>query len=117
MNHPMAGACDHWRDDLAVYAVGALDPQPRAEVRRHLRSCPACRAEYEDLVAVVGWLALVSPPTAAAGPAARGDRWNAQAVAVATRFCTLGVAFRHTRYANRPKRPSRRAGRMRRGIR
>jgi hypothetical protein len=30
-------------------------------VRRHLGTCPACEAEYEDLVPVVSWLALLTP--------------------------------------------------------
>jgi hypothetical protein len=33
-------------------------------VRRHLGTCPACEAEYEDLVPVVSWLALLTPPAA-----------------------------------------------------
>jgi hypothetical protein len=115
-NHQMSRACPEWRGDLAVYGVGALDPQPCAAVRRHLRICPACQAEYEDLVPVVGWLALVSPPAAGAGPVAGADRWNAQpvaaplpvrlscaAMAVTSRSCRFGMAFRHPRYGNRPE--------------
>lgn len=54
-------ACPGWRGDLAAYLVGALDPQARAAVRRHLGCCPACRAEYENLAPVVGRLALLAP--------------------------------------------------------
>ena len=69
------GACPGWRDDLAAYLVGALDVQACATVRRHLGACPACQAEYEDLVPVVGWLALLTPPSPRPAPAACGDRW------------------------------------------
>ena len=74
-----AQACPAWRGDLAAYLVGALDPQPSAAMRRHLGACPACEAEYEDLVPVVSWLALLArseqasePP--AATPARDGGR-------------------------------------------
>ena len=65
-------ACPGWRGDLAAYLVGALDPQACAAVRRHLGTCPACQAEYEDLVPVVGWLALLNPPAAAPSPGNMG---------------------------------------------
>jgi hypothetical protein len=51
-----------WRHDLGAYLVGALDPQACAAVRRHLGICLACQAEYADLLPVVGWLALLTPP-------------------------------------------------------
>jgi anti-sigma factor RsiW len=55
-------ACPGWRGDLAACLLGALDPQACAAVWRHLGTCPACKAEYEDLVPVVSWLALLTPP-------------------------------------------------------
>ncbi len=55
-------ACPGWRGDLAAYLVGALDPQACAAVRRHLSTCPACEAEYQDLAPVVSWLSLLTPP-------------------------------------------------------
>jgi anti-sigma factor RsiW len=61
-------ACPRWRDDLAAYLVGALGPQACAAVRCHLGTCPACQAEYEDLVPVVSWLALLTPPRASSMP-------------------------------------------------
>jgi anti-sigma factor RsiW len=54
--------CPGWRGALAAHLVGALDPQACAAVRRHLGTCPACQAEYDNLVPVVGWLALLGPP-------------------------------------------------------
>ena len=69
----LAQACPAWRGDLAAYLVGALDPQPSDAMRRHLSACPACAAEFEDLVPVVSRLALlaavdVARPAAGAGP-------------------------------------------------
>jgi anti-sigma factor RsiW len=62
MNQQMGRACPEWRSDLAAYLVSSLDPHASAEVRRHLGTCAACQAEYEDLVPVVDWLALLGPP-------------------------------------------------------
>jgi anti-sigma factor RsiW len=67
-------ACPGWRGDLAAYLVGALDRHACAAVRRHLGTCPACEAEYEDLVPVVSWLALLTPPAPAASGEARKAR-------------------------------------------
>jgi anti-sigma factor RsiW len=65
----MGQACPGWRGDLAAYLVGALDPQARATVRRHLDCCPACRAEYENLAPVVDRLARLTPPPPRSAPA------------------------------------------------
>jgi Anti-sigma-K factor rskA, C-terminal/Putative zinc-finger len=40
---------DELRDSVAAYALGALSPDEAAEVRAHLATCAACRAEYEAL--------------------------------------------------------------------
>ena len=65
-----AQACPAWRGDLAAYLVGALDPQPSAAMRRHLGACPACEAEFADLVPVVSRLALLARPVQASEPPA-----------------------------------------------
>lgn len=57
----MSQACAGWRGEIGAYIVGVLDPGAAAAVRRHLRACLACRAEYEDLVQVRGWLTLLTP--------------------------------------------------------
>jgi anti-sigma-K factor RskA len=35
---------DRWPDEIAAYALGALDPEEAAEVERHLGACPRCQA-------------------------------------------------------------------------
>jgi predicted anti-sigma-YlaC factor YlaD len=53
----LSQGCIKWRGDLGAYVIGALDNQERAAMRRHLAVCPACRADYEDLLPVRDWLA------------------------------------------------------------
>lgn len=57
----MTGPCERIRLSLGVHALGALDPEERAEVEAHLAECKACRAEYEELAALPALLAKVSP--------------------------------------------------------
>lgn len=45
MTHPVGPVSDHPLDDLAAYAVDALDPAKQQAVDDHLARCPACRAE------------------------------------------------------------------------
>ena len=45
MTHPVGPVSDHPLDDLAAYAVDALDPAAQQAVDDHLAQCPACRAE------------------------------------------------------------------------
>jgi anti-sigma factor RsiW len=45
----MTTACDHIRPALGAYALGALDVDEAAEVRRHLATCEECAAEYQTL--------------------------------------------------------------------
>jgi hypothetical protein len=52
----MSQACATWRGEIGAYIVGALDTSAAAKVRRHLRRCRACRADYEDLLPVPRWL-------------------------------------------------------------
>jgi Putative zinc-finger len=57
----MSQACAGWRGDIGAYVVGALSPVEAARMRRHLRNCAACRAEYEDLIPVPHWLSRMNP--------------------------------------------------------
>ncbi len=47
---------EHVVEDLELYAVGALPPVETQRVAVHLAGCPACRAEAEELAAVVSAL-------------------------------------------------------------
>ncbi|MBW0105259.1 anti-sigma factor [Pseudonocardia sp. KRD291] len=60
------------RERLGAYVLDQLDDDERAEVDAHLRECPECRAEADDLLPLVRPLAAVDPDALAAGPAA-GD--------------------------------------------
>ena len=57
----MSQACAGWRGDIGAYVVGALGPVEGTRVRRHLRSCAACRADYRDLLPVRDWLGRMNP--------------------------------------------------------
>lgn len=43
------GMCKRTRDQLADLVTGSLPGEPAAHVRRHLDSCPACKAYFEAL--------------------------------------------------------------------
>lgn len=57
---------DHaqYAEDLALYAVGALDPAEESDLKAHLRSCATCQKELAALRGDAALLAL-----AAVGPA------------------------------------------------
>jgi predicted anti-sigma-YlaC factor YlaD len=57
----MSQACSGWRGDIGAYVVGALGPVEAARVKRHLRGCAACRADYQDLLPVRDWLGRMNP--------------------------------------------------------
>ena len=57
----MSQACADWRGDIGAYVVGALGPVEAAGVKRHLRGCAACRADYQDLLPVRDWLGRMNP--------------------------------------------------------
>jgi hypothetical protein len=46
---------------VAAYVIGALEPDERATMRRHLRRCAACRAEAADLAKVADMLTQCPP--------------------------------------------------------
>src|SRR5512135_2551667 len=56
------------RENLAAYALGALDPEETAALERHLQGCESCRAELADYQRIgSGLLAALParPPRAA----------------------------------------------------
>ena len=58
---------EQFAEDLVLYALGELDAPHCADFRSHLDSCPACRAEYQELVNDTALLALsvggATPPS------------------------------------------------------
>ncbi len=40
---------DRWRDDLAAYVLGALEPGESAELERHIAGCEECKVELDWL--------------------------------------------------------------------
>jgi len=53
--------CDDVRFDLGAYVLGALTPDERQRVAEHLRDCPACAAEHEELRPLPALLGRVGP--------------------------------------------------------
>jgi anti-sigma-K factor RskA len=47
---------ERWRDELAPYVLGALEPGEAAELERHLAGCEECRVELEWLRPAVATL-------------------------------------------------------------
>ncbi|MBI4219349.1 MAG: anti-sigma factor [Chloroflexi bacterium] len=50
-----------YRDDLAAFALGALDPERRREIEARLESDPELRAELEEMQEIAASLALLAP--------------------------------------------------------
>ena len=44
---------DNWRDDVAAYMLGALEPEAAAELELHAESCERCRSEMRWLTPAV----------------------------------------------------------------
>src|SRR6267378_2519862 len=57
----------HPRDDLAAFAIGALDPEEARAVRMHLDSCDVCRAEVSALEEAAFAVAATAERDAPAG--------------------------------------------------
>jgi hypothetical protein len=71
----MSQSCPLWRGDIGAYIVGALDGPARDRVTRHLAACTGCKADFEELFPVRGWLAMAfGSTTAMPEPAYTGER-------------------------------------------
>ena len=57
----MRQACAEWHGEIGAYVVGALSPAEASRMRRHLRRCAGCRADYRDLAPVRDWLERLGP--------------------------------------------------------
>ena len=60
--------CAEIHPNLAAFALGGLEPEEAAEVRRHLSSCPSCQKELRELEQVNR--ALEAAPSPSADPPA-----------------------------------------------
>ena len=56
--------CAEVQLNLATFVLDGLEPEEAAEIRHHLDSCPACRAELEELWSVNRALDAAPPPAA-----------------------------------------------------
>src|SRR5215831_7939508 len=57
----MRQACAEWHGEIGAHVVGALSPAEASRMRRHLRRCAGCRADYRDLAPVRDWLERLGP--------------------------------------------------------
>jgi anti-sigma factor RsiW len=55
-------SCDDAREAAPELALGTLDGGERAELLRHLSTCPACRDETARLVETADAIGLLAPP-------------------------------------------------------
>ena len=55
------GEHTRWRDDLAAYTLGSLEPDEATELERHLEVCEACRSELRWLGPAIELLAESTP--------------------------------------------------------
>lgn len=69
-------------EDLALYAVGSLQPAERATLEKHLSECPDCRRELHELRGDTALLAMCVPHQA---PPARARQRLMSAIAAETR--------------------------------
>src|SRR5829696_5959058 len=60
--------CREWRESLGAYALGHLAEEERARLEAHLEGCPSCRAELEQLTAVVRPMSLADPARFGSAP-------------------------------------------------
>jgi|HubBroStandDraft_4_1064222.scaffolds.fasta_scaffold00728_9 anti-sigma-K factor RskA len=56
-------AHEQYRDDLALYAVGALSSEESARLELHLAECSTCREELNSLSEAAAQIALAVEPT------------------------------------------------------
>lgn len=64
------------REELALYAVGALTPEEMTELELHLTGCPRCREELRSLHAAAAQIALAVEPVPP--PSALREQWLAR---------------------------------------
>lgn len=104
----MKPADDHsrWEEDLAAYAIGALDPRDTVTFAAHLAECDRCRGELHRLAPAVELLPAsveqVDPPAALRGRIMAAIAEEPHAAAAS------GAGAAHGRAAASPPTPRRR---------
>jgi hypothetical protein len=73
--------CAVVRLDLGAFVLGALDEGEAQQVRGHVAACPRCRAEYDDLAGLPGFLARLTEVEAQASGIATGGTAPARLLA------------------------------------
>ena len=57
-------AHEEYRDDLPLYAVGALTSEEAERIKRHLAECPACREDLQAFEEAASQIAMAVEPEA-----------------------------------------------------
>jgi anti-sigma-K factor RskA len=91
---------DRWTDAAGAYVLGAMAADEREQFEGHLATCPACRAEVDELRPAAAALPMASPPMLP--PAALKDRIMAEVEREAALLAQAGAG------ADRPERAPRR---------
>jgi hypothetical protein len=63
--------CQQCREELVAYLEGLLDPRTQEQIASHVAECPACQAEFQDVLQLTVRLArdgLSAPPVALQNP-------------------------------------------------
>src|SRR5512135_685581 len=58
----MVDSHENFRQNLAAYALGALEPGEAAALEAHLRRCKTCPVELQDYRAISAGLLTAVPP-------------------------------------------------------
>jgi anti-sigma factor RsiW len=93
--------CSDIKVALGAYVLGALDPVEGRQVEEHLRGCPACAAEQQELRALAALLGTVDPDDLRAEPVALSPDLFARtsAAAAAGKYGRSGPSIRSRTWA------------------
>jgi hypothetical protein len=56
-----AQTCSHWRDIMAMRAIGLAGPEESLELDRHLETCEQCRLDAAEVAGAATALSVLSP--------------------------------------------------------
>jgi hypothetical protein len=54
-------SCSHWRDVMAMRAIGQAGPEESLELDRHLETCEQCRLDAAEVTGAAAALSVLSP--------------------------------------------------------